>query len=201
MPGRCPYFDASRKLVLAFDVGTTFSSISYWFKLHLRPTSDESASITHKIPPLPRNKTVLNVFADFLNYLHECARTYIHETHANGADLWTSLENGIEFVLTHPNGWEGAQQATMRSAAVRAGLVPDTREGRSRVHFATEGEASLHFCIQIGLTIEAMKVSELRSNGTDWADLLEGKWHRTSVSLVLMLCSIVVIHSSYYISK
>ncbi|KAF5374600.1 hypothetical protein D9615_008990 [Tricholomella constricta] len=228
MPARSPYTGASRKLVLAFDVGTTYSGISYsildpelyyigsirrfpaqeqvggdskiptiifydkngvvravgaealkeglddmieeegwtkaeWrashllFKLHLRPTSDSSTSVTHKIPPLPNNKTVLDVFTDFLRYLFKCAQTYIQETHANGADLWASLQDRIEFVLTHPNGWEGAQQAQMRNAAVHAGLVPDANEGRSRVHFVTEGEASLHFCIQSGLTIEAMK--------------------------------------------
>ncbi|KAF8058639.1 hypothetical protein FPV67DRAFT_511804 [Lyophyllum atratum] len=226
MPTRSPYTGPYRKLVLAFDVGTTFSGISYcildpgqipeikgvtrfpaqehvggdskipsiiyydqngvtqavgaealkegledrieeegwtkaeWFKLHLRPTSNSSSSVTQKIPPLPKHKTVLDIFADFLNYLFTCARTYIQETHANGADLWASFEKQIEFVLTHPNGWEGAQQAQMRNAAVRAGMIPDTKRGRSRVHFVTEGEASLHFCIQSGLTTEAMKNGE-----------------------------------------
>ncbi|RDB20568.1 Heat shock protein 12A [Hypsizygus marmoreus] len=219
MPFRSPYNGIHRKLVLAFDIGTTFSGISYsildpglvpeikgvtrfpsqeqvggdskiptiiyydntgkvcaagadavregvedsiedegwtkaeWFKLHLRPASSR---VTHKLPPLPKKKTVIDVFADFMEYLYTCARTYIQDTHANGGDLWASVQNHIEFVLTHPNGWEGAQQARMRRAAVRAGLVPDTNEGRARVHFVTEGEASLHFCIQNGLTTAAM---------------------------------------------
>ena len=46
----------------------------------------------------------------------------------------------------------------MREAAVQAGLVPDSMAGRARVHFVTEGEASLHFCIQSGLTSETIEV-------------------------------------------
>lgn len=41
---------------------------------------------------------------------------------------------------------------------MKGGLVPDTREGRERIHFVTEGEASLHYCISSGLVTEAIKV-------------------------------------------
>jgi hypothetical protein len=41
----------------------------------------------------------------------------------------------------------------MRQAAVQAGLISDTEQGRSRVAFVTEGEASLHFCLSNGLSI------------------------------------------------
>jgi hypothetical protein len=47
----------------------------------------------------------------------------------------------------------------MRKAATKTGLIPDTPEGHSRLFFVSEGEASLHFCIQKGLTNEAIKVS------------------------------------------
>ncbi|KAF9524973.1 hypothetical protein CPB83DRAFT_871039 [Crepidotus variabilis] len=223
MSNRQPYSGPFRKLVLAFDVGTTFSGISYcildpgevpvirgvtrfpaqeqvggdskiptiiyydnagrmqaagaeaaregtteiaedeewakaeWFKLHLRPNTTSTAFVSEKIPPLPKGKAAVDVFADFLGYLHQCARLYIEETHANGADLWRSLETRTEFVLTHPNGWEGGQQGLMRKAAISAGLVPDTDDGRSRLSFVTEGEASLHFCIQSGLTTRAIQ--------------------------------------------
>lgn len=102
---------------------------------------------------------MVEIFADFLRYLFDGTRTYIRQTHSKGLDLWRSLENYIEFVLTHPNGWEGHQQSQMRRAAVLAGLIPDTAEGQSRLSFVTEGEASLHYCIQSGLTMDAMKVS------------------------------------------
>ena len=46
----------------------------------------------------------------------------------------------------------------MRTAAVRAGLIPDNEVGQSRLSLVTEGEASLHFCVQNGLTNDAIKV-------------------------------------------
>jgi len=104
-----------------------------------------------EIPPLPFNKTVVEVFADFLAYLLECASSFIQETHANSADLWASVEDEIHFFLSHPNGWEGAQQAEMRKASVLAELIPDTAAGHACLSFVTEGEASLHYAVHNGL--------------------------------------------------
>ncbi|KAF5317094.1 hypothetical protein D9611_003520 [Ephemerocybe angulata] len=221
MTPRTPYRGFRRKLILALDVGTTYSGISYavldpgqvpeikpvtrfpahehisgaskiptiiyydregqvravgaeatkegifetaedegwvkaeWFKLHLRPvnaTNDtQQQVIAQEIPPLPVGRTVTQVVADFLAYLVYCAEEYIKDTHANGPDLWASVCGDMDFVLSHPNGWEGAQQAQMRRAAVIGGLIPDTQVGQSRLSFVTEGEASLHFTIQNGL--------------------------------------------------
>lgn len=53
----------------------------------------------------------------------------------------------MEFVLTHPNGWEVEQQQCYRRAVERAGFVPTTPAGRSRVHLIPEGEASLRYCV------------------------------------------------------
>ncbi|KAG0702791.1 hypothetical protein DFH29DRAFT_804384 [Suillus ampliporus] len=207
---REPYKGLTRKLVLAFDVGTTFSGVSYcildpgevpvirgvarypaqehvgggskipsivyydlqgevravgaealqehvieqaedegWvrlerWKLHLRAKHLASSHIREDdIPPLPRGKSAVQVLADFMLYLFQCARTYIQESHLN---LWRSVENSIEFVLTHPNGWEGPQQQQIRRAVELAGLIPSKQE-QSHVHLLTEGEASLHFCV------------------------------------------------------
>ena len=91
-----------------------------------------------------------------MKYMYECARAYIQEANANGPYIWGTMEQSIQFVLTHPNGqWGGSRQAQLRLAAVRAGLVPDTKEGRARVQFVSEGEASLHFCIHKGLVTAA----------------------------------------------
>lgn len=125
------------------------------FKLHLQPRSMKSSS--HSRPPLPRQKTAQDVFADFIAYLYRCAATYIQETH--GDLLWLSIEKHIDFVLSHPNGWEGHQQKILRRAAVTAGLFTDDRDGHARLEFVTEGEASLNFCISQGLTTAAMQVS------------------------------------------
>ncbi|KAF9234835.1 hypothetical protein BU15DRAFT_78668 [Melanogaster broomeanus] len=185
-----PYQGLSRKLILAFDVGTTYSGVSYcildpgetpkilgvsrypaqehvggdnkipsilyydqqgavravgaealqqhvieqagdenwikleWWKLHLRPKHLLSSHIKDEdIPSLPEGKSAIQVLGDFMKYLCTCARRYIVETHLSGADMWTTVEDHIEFVLTHPNGWEGPQQQQI------------------------QGEASLHFCV------------------------------------------------------
>jgi len=114
--------------------------------------------MNENVPPLPPNKSVVNVFADFLRYLLECASSYIQETHPSGVDLWKAHKNEIHFVLSHPNGWEGKEQSQMRQAAVEAGLVPDTLPGYDRVSFVTEGEASLHFAVENGVLSKASEV-------------------------------------------
>jgi len=112
----------------------------------------------------------VDVFADFLRYLFTCAESYIKDTHANGPTFWESVKGDIDFVLSHPNGWEGTQQQEMRRAAVAARLIPDSPVGHARLSFVTEGEASLHFSIQNGLPVGAMKVcfpgiSKTNTNG------------------------------------
>ncbi len=130
------------------------------FKLHLRPVikteggikSEFDVEMHNSIAPLPPGKGVVAVFADFFRYLFQCAKTFIMESHQSAETFWKSIEGHIEFILTHPNGWEGEQQSRMRRAAVQAGLVTDDDTGHARVNFVTEGEASLHFCIHHGLS-------------------------------------------------
>ena len=132
------------------------------FKLHLRSEFGAGRSVGFELAPLPLNKTVVEVFADFLRYLLKCASSYIQDNHANGADLWDSVKSHIDFVLSHPNGWEGTQQSEMRRAAILAGLIPDDESGHSRLSFVTEGEASLHFSVRNGLPDGAMKVRTMQ---------------------------------------
>ena len=152
-------------LIMSLKVITFHLSLPR-FKLHLRSKVGAGRSVGDELPPLPLDKTVVEVFADFLRYLFECASSYIQDTHANGLDLWNSVKSHIDFVISHPNGWEGTQQSEMRQAAVLAGLVPDNEgvHSSSRLSFVTEGEASLHFSVQNGLPTGAMKVCrQLRS--------------------------------------
>jgi len=129
------------------------------FKLHLRSRVGAGKNLTADIPPVPLNKSVIDVFADFLQYLLRCAGDYIKDSHLNGQGLWNSVKDDIEFVLSHPNGWEGTQQADMRKAATQAQLILDTPAGHARLSFVTEGEASLHFAIANDLRIGSMMVS------------------------------------------
>jgi hypothetical protein len=125
----------------------------------MRPEGMQSDGLCKaELVPLPPNKTVIQVFGDFLAYLFGCAKRYIIDTHSNGASLWASFGQRIEFVLTHPNGWEGLQQSWMRQAAVHAKLVPDTSSGHKRIHFVSEGEASLLYCVNSGLAETAIQV-------------------------------------------
>jgi len=121
--------------------------------------------MTENFPPLPPNKSVVEVFADFLRYLMECATSYIQEREAGGVQLWDSLKDEIHFVLSHPNGWEGKEQSQMRQAVVKAGLIPDNPSGHGRVSFVTEGEASLHFAIESGILTQTKEVIWSYHNG------------------------------------
>ena len=120
------------------------------------------------LPQLPPSKTAIQILADFMQYLFKCTKTYIQETHASGRDMWTSFENNIDFVLSHPNGWEGPQQTQIRRAAVLAGLVPDSPEGQARIQLVTEGEASLHFCLSTEKTAGSFKVRLRAGVGFVW---------------------------------
>ncbi|KAJ2917700.1 hypothetical protein MD484_g2740, partial [Candolleomyces efflorescens] len=226
LPKRAKYSGSTRGLVLAFDIGTTFSGVSYsildpgmvpeikpvtrypgqdsvggdikvptviyydelgtacaigaetlkegvtmeaeekrwtkchWFKLHLRPNSTVwRARDEHPLPPLPPNKNVEQIFADFMKYLYRCSETFFTQTH--GEITWRSVQKNITYILTHPNGWGGPQQCGMRRAAILAGLISDSKADQSRITFVTEGEASLHFCLLNGLSVDGLDVSTL----------------------------------------
>ncbi|KAG7091412.1 hypothetical protein E1B28_010449 [Marasmius oreades] len=211
---RIPFQGPSRKLILGFDLGTTFSGVSYsvlepgltpevravtrypdqehtggdakvptlvyydqigktkaigatvldpnireeakrcgWilcerFKLHLMPqgTLTPNENGDDLACPLPTGKEVEDVVADFYRFLFECSKQYITET-VPDQSFWSSVESDVIFVLSHPNGWEGRQQNCLHTAAVKAGLIPDTPSGNDRLHLVTEGEACFHFCV------------------------------------------------------
>jgi len=96
-----------------------------------------------------------------MKYLFACAESYIKDSHAYGVSVWDSVKADIIFILGHPNGWGGAEQVVMRRAAVKAKLIPDTGEGHDRVRFVTEGEASFNFCVNNGISGDAMEVRML----------------------------------------
>ena len=92
---------------------------------------------------LPKGKTIIDVFADFMRYLYDSTETLFKASEPNVK--WDSI-SVIELVLTHPNGWGGPQQSQLRTAAVKAGLIQDSPADHARVHCVTEGEASFNFC-------------------------------------------------------
>ncbi|KIO22617.1 hypothetical protein M407DRAFT_116856, partial [Tulasnella calospora MUT 4182] len=106
---------------------------------------------------LPPGRDVVDVFGDFLKYMYDCVGDQIRKQHSGGDDLWSSLKETAQFVLSHPNGWGSKQQGRMREAAIKGGLVPNTPKGRERIEFVTEGEASFHWCIDQALTQATLK--------------------------------------------
>ena len=131
------------------------------------------------ISKLPRGKTVLDVYADFMGYLFESTKALFKTSEPNGELMWNSVSNNIELILTHPNGWGGPQQAQLRTAAVKAGVVPDTPAGHSRVQFVTEGEASFSFCATRTLAGRNLKVSYTIHSQNQFVDTFAAR--RTSL--------------------
>lgn len=128
------------------------------WKLNLAPKALCEMLPAGYAPTLPRGLSITDVFADFMKYLLDCAESYIRDSHALGGSIWDSVKADVIFILSHPNGWGGAEQVTMRKAAVKAKLIPDTLEGHERVLFVTEGEASFNFCVNNGISGDTMKV-------------------------------------------
>ena len=122
------------------------------------PTQPPAELKEHMSTKLPLGKTIIDVFSDMMVYLFNSTKTLFISSDPTAEHRWNSVSSEIELVLTHPNGWGGPQQSQLRTAAVRAGIVPDTQEGLSRVHFVTEGEASFNFCVTHTQTGEKMKV-------------------------------------------
>ena len=112
----------------------------------MSPTEPSTAMKDQMSELLPKGKSIIDVFADFIRFLYNSTKALFKASEPNGELRWRSVSDKIELVLTHPNGWGGLQQTQLRAAAVRAGVVRDTPTGRSRVHFVTEGEASFNFC-------------------------------------------------------
>jgi hypothetical protein len=117
------------------------------FKLHLHPTTMNARIRITRIP-LPNGVRIKKIYADFFRYLYQQTETFFKDHEFKGTTLWQNfLQKGaIEFVITHPNGWTLREQALLRKAAVRGGLVSES-DAPHRVHMVTEGEATVHFVI------------------------------------------------------
>ena len=116
----------------------------------MRPKSLPMQLLTSPLPPLPPSKSLTEVFGDYLAYLVSCVKSSLLDTRPTLRDTVPELLDNATFIIAHPNGWEGVHQTKLRNAAIYAKLIPDTPEGRSRVIFVSEGEASLHFCLKGG---------------------------------------------------
>lgn len=86
------------------------------------------------------------IYADFLRYLIAHTRAFFEDRTPNGRNIWLNLIHCADFVIAHPNGWGLKEQGVLRRAAIQADLVRPN-DAEARVHFVTEAEASVHFCV------------------------------------------------------
>ena len=110
------------------------------------------------LPPFTPSKSLTEVFGDYLAYLVSCVKSSLPDNHPTLRDTVPELLDSATSIIAHPNGWEGVHQTKLRNAAIYTELIPATPEGRSRVMFVSEGEASLHFCIHDGIVGRSMQV-------------------------------------------
>ena len=129
------------------------------WKLLLGPTEPPTGILKDQMnTDFPMGKTTIDIFSDFMRYLFDSAKAFFIPCDQSGVHLWNSVSKNVELVLTHPNGWGISQQNQLRTAAVKAKIVPDTPEGRARVHFVTEGEAYFNFWAARAQAGENLKV-------------------------------------------
>ena len=128
----------------------------------ISPTELPAAMKAQMSAQLPKGKTIIDIFADFMRYLFDSTKTLLEASEPDGELRWSSVSNNIELVLTHPSGWGGPQQTQLRTAAIKAGIVSNTPAGHPRVHFVTEGEAKLNFCVTNTQAGKDLKVCRTR---------------------------------------
>ena len=113
------------------------------FKLLFGPK--KAAKLCHH-SPLPPNKTKEDVLSDYLQYLYDCSRVFIEDTHLDGVSLWKSLHGDAQFILSHPTTWGGKQHDMLRACMAQSEILPDPHTGR--LAFVSEGEANLHYIMR-----------------------------------------------------
>lgn len=111
---------------------------------------------------LPPGVSAEKAMGDFLRYLFSEAVSFIKDAHTDGIRIWREVQGRINFVLSHPNGWTGVSQQRMRKSAILGKLIPGTEEGRRRLTFITEGEASALSCLSSGLGPSKLAVGIIR---------------------------------------
>jgi hypothetical protein len=131
--------------------------LARYFKLHLHPldTIKTRGKIDLHPLPLPIDK----IYADFFRYIYAHTQEFFKQREDQGSTIWQRLaqRNKIEFVIAHPNGWTGREQAFLRKAAVDGGLVSQSN-AQEAVHMITEAEASVHFVMIDGAAGDNLKV-------------------------------------------
>lgn len=95
---------------------------------------------------LPAGVTLPRIYGDFLGYLLRHTQAYFEDHILDGKLIWKTYAPTLEVIIAHPNGWGTREQICLRSAAVEAGFT-NAADAGDKVHFVSEAEASVHFCM------------------------------------------------------
>jgi hypothetical protein len=106
---------------------------------------------------LPVGIDIIRVYTDYLRYLFKHTKEFFGLHEDQGSQDWETLSQSMDIVLTHPNGWGLREQATLRTAAISAGLFTEANSHR-QLSFVSEAEASIHFCIQDAQLASSLRV-------------------------------------------
>jgi hypothetical protein len=98
------------------------------------------------ISALPAGVPLSQVYADFLRYLLQHTQQFFEDSIFEGKAIWQNHKPNMDLIIAHPNGWGIREQTFLRTAAVAAGFT-STDKALKQVHFVTEAEASVHFCM------------------------------------------------------
>lgn len=115
------------------------------FKLHLYPPN----FLTKRnlvLDPLPSRVPLHQIYSDFLGYLLEIIRERFGTSITRGTKVWQDYYHNMEVVIGYPSGYGTRELEFLRSAVVDAGFTTSDK-ARSHVHFVTEAEASVYFCL------------------------------------------------------
>jgi hypothetical protein len=68
-----------------------------------------------------------------------------------GGTIWNKLFESADIIITHPNGWGLREQHFLLLWKVMiVARFPDPQNMRSCIHFLTDAEACVHFCVLNG---------------------------------------------------
>jgi hypothetical protein len=116
-----------------------------WFKLHLMLSRNTYIDPIN-LPPLPADKSEIDVAADYLFKLRQAMRDQLQKTLG---EVFSREERNIRYFLTVPAIWNNAAKAATRTAAIQAGFLRN--EYDNRLTLITKPEAAAMFCAKTGL--------------------------------------------------
>ncbi|KAG2198766.1 hypothetical protein INT47_010552 [Mucor saturninus] len=131
----------SEKYICAIETSENKSKIKeydpiiYLFKLHLHEDTRDG------IPDLPEGKTVTQVIADYLRYLHTHICSEMKRNLGTKVENEEKLKSSIRYCITVPALWSSKAKSVMRQATILAGII-DEHDHVDRLVMVGEPEAA-----------------------------------------------------------